>query len=95
MPDYTLGLDIVSTIVICAYAAVVLVLAILAVAVLFKQKKILVQINNTLIRQGAIAPGYAPPAKSCAPPVPNTCPKCGAAHASGAAFCQNCGAAIQ
>jgi hypothetical protein len=82
---YSMGLDPVSTIAICAFAAVVLFLAILAVVLLFKQKSLLAQINNTLARQGV--PGSAAP-------VPNTCPKCGAAHTPGAGFCQNCGAAL-
>lgn len=92
MPDnnalsYTMGFDIVSTIAICAYAAVILVLAVLAVAALFKQKKLLAQINNTLIQQGVSA-------SVCAPPAPNTCPKCGSVRVPEAAFCQNCGAAL-
>lgn len=84
--DYSISIDPVSIIAVCAFAAVVLILAILAVVLLFKQKSLLAQISDSL-RQGAPAPGYAPP-------VPNTCPKCGAMHAPEAGFCQNCGAAL-
>jgi hypothetical protein len=90
MPEgnFSIGIDPVSIISVCAFAAVVLVLAILAVASLFKQKKLLAQINDTLMRQGASAPSYTPP-------VPNACPKCGVVHAPEAGFCQNCGLPLQ
>ncbi len=84
--SYSIGLDPVTIIVVCAFAAAVLILAVLAIAILIKQKNLLSQIEYTLSRQGA-------PAQS-APPAPDSCPKCGAAHAPGAGFCQNCGAAL-
>ena len=64
MPEgnFTIGIDIASIIVVCTYAAAVLILAILAVAALFKQRKLLAQINDTLMRQNAPVPSYAPPA---------------------------------
>lgn len=84
---YSMGLDIVSTIAICAFAAVVLFLAILAIVVLFKQKSLLAKISDTLTRQGI-------PAQS-APPAPNICPNCGAVRNPGAGFCANCGTPLK
>jgi uncharacterized paraquat-inducible protein A len=91
MPDVSEGIVIdfgITGIIVAAYAVILLVLAVLSVAVLFRQKKLLTQINNTLMRQGVPPAGYASPA-------PNTCPKCGAIHAPEAGFCHNCGAPVQ
>ncbi len=78
------SLDLVSIIAICAFAAAMLVLAILAVVVLFRQKRLLALIHATLMQQG----------QGAALPVPDTCRTCGTVHAPGAAFCQNCGSSL-
>lgn len=89
---YTMGLDTTTIIVICAFAAVMLLLAILAIVALFRQKAALAKINDTLMRMAApaapAAPAYMPP------PAPNACPKCGAPYSPDSAFCQNCGSAL-
>jgi hypothetical protein len=85
----------ITGIIIIAYAAVVLILAILAVIALFKQKSLLTQINNNLMRQGMgsapAAPAYMPPPQ----PAPSVCPKCGTPFKPDSAFCQTCGAPRQ
>jgi len=88
---YTLGFDLVaSSIIICAIIAVFLVLSILAVIVLFRQKAVLNKIYNKLAQlspDAAYAQGYMPPPK-------NACPKCGAIFTPGSVFCQKCGSAL-
>lgn len=88
---FSVGLDPVTIIVVCAFAAVMLILGVLALVALLRQNGLLKQIHAALMRQGApiqTAPSYVPPS-------PNICARCGAVHAPGAAFCPKCGASLK
>lgn len=83
----------ITGIIVIAYAAVLLILAVLAVVALFKQRSLLAKINDALARPGIgavpTAPAYMPPPPP--PFAPNACPKCGTPYAPDSAFCQVCG----
>jgi hypothetical protein len=86
----------ITGIIIIAFAVVMLLLAVLAVIALFKQKSILNSIRKSLVRQPAVPPPMAAAAPAyMPPPAPDVCPKCGAPYVPGSVFCQNCGSSLK
>lgn len=90
LSQFNVSIDPVTIIAVCAFAAVILVLGVLAVVALLRQNGLLKQIHSALLRQGG-----APAPHSYIPPAPNTCPSCGAVHVPGALFCPKCGASLK
>lgn len=95
---YVMNIDIIGTIIIIgAFVLLALILAVLIVVVLFRQKAILKSIDEKLSLGFSISSkplDTYPVPQSITPPPQNICPFCGAVTEPGNMFCRTCGSRL-